>query len=368
MVGRLSLVGDLDTPVALVDVTVLEANLSRMAGRIAGTDATHRPHSKTHKTREIAERQLAHGARGLTVAKLGEAEAFIEAGFEDLLIAYPLVGRTKLERLLGLLDRAAIRFTVDSVEGARGASEVLGPAGVTVDVLIELDAGIGRTGVPSVEDVLALAERVDAMPGLRVAGVLSFAAGYVEGAERQREVGAAEGEAVARAVAKLQGAGHQATIASCGSTPTSPHAASVLGVTEVRAGNYVFHDRMQVKLGVARPEDCALTILATVVSRPRDRRYVVDAGLKTFAGEDFGWGTYGEILGRPDVQVTFANEEHGVIVLADGVPDPGYAIGERVRIIPDHACGTANMHDELVAVEGERVIETWPLISRGRLR
>jgi D-serine deaminase-like pyridoxal phosphate-dependent protein len=359
---------DLDTPVALVDVGVLEANLARMAERIAATAATHRPHSKTHKTRQVAERQRAHGARGFTVAKLGEAEAMVDAGFDDLLIAYPLVGRAKLERLLRLLDRAAVRFTIDSLEGAQGASAVLAPAGATAEVLIELDAGIGRTGVPGIEDALALAERVDGLPGLRVTGVLCFAAGYVEGADRQREAGTAEGRQVAEAAAALRAAGHAARIASCGSTPTSPYAALVEGVTEVRAGNYVFHDRMQVRLGVARPEDCALTILATVVSRPRERRYVVDAGLKALAGEDYGWGTWGQLLERPDVQVSFANEEHGVIVLPDDVADPGLHVGDHVRIVPDHACGTVNMHDELVAIDGEQVVERWPVVARGRFR
>jgi D-serine deaminase-like pyridoxal phosphate-dependent protein len=361
-------IGDLDTPVALVDVTVLEANLARMAARIGATHAAHRPHTKTHKTRQIAERQRAYGARGFTVAKLGEAEAMVEAGFDDLLVAYPLVGRAKLERLLALLERASVRFTVDSVAGAEAASAVLAANGHRAEVLVELDAGIGRTGVPRVEDALALAARVDKLTGRRVAGVLCFAPGYVEGRARQRETGEAEGRRVADAAEALRRAGHDSAIASCGSTPTSPWAAAVAGVTEVRAGNYVFHDRMQMRLGVARAEDCALTILATVVSRPRERRYVVDAGLKALAGEDYGWGSHGELLDHPGVLVSFAHEEHGVIALEEGMADPGFRVGDRVRIIPDHACGAANMHDELVAVEGERVLETWPLISRGRVR
>ncbi|MBX3028999.1 MAG: hypothetical protein KF809_02450 [Chloroflexi bacterium] len=136
----------------------------------------------------------------------------------------------------------------------------------------------------------------------------------------------------------------------------------------LRAGNYVFHDRKQVSLGVASIDDCALTILATVVSRPAPRRYVVDAGIKTLAGEDYGWGTYGVLLDRPDVVISWAAEEHGVIDLPPSVVDPGLAIGDRVRILPNHACGVANMHDELVVVEGERVLDRWPVIARGRVR
>jgi D-serine deaminase-like pyridoxal phosphate-dependent protein len=365
----MALVGDLDTPVPLVEVGRLERNLARMAGRIAATGVGHLPHTKTHKTREIAERQLAHGASGLTVAKLGEAEAMVDAGFDDLLIAYPLVGEAKMRRLAALLDRARIRFTVESADGARAASDALAAAGRTCGVLIEVEAGSGRTGVATIPDVVELAGLVDSLPALALDGVMAFGAGYVEGEDAQRRTGHAEGGVAASAAEAIAAAGlGPVPIVTAGSTPTSPYVAEVPGVTHVRAGNYVYHDLMQVHLGVATLDDCALTILATVVSHPGSRRYVVDAGLKTLAGENYGWGTYGRILEQPDVVISWAAEEHGVIDLADGVPDPGWRIGERVRIVPDHACGVSNMHDEVIAVDGETVVDTWRVISRGRVR
>jgi D-serine deaminase-like pyridoxal phosphate-dependent protein len=364
-----SLVGDLDTPVALVEIGRLERNLARMAGRIAATSARHQPHTKTHKTREIAERQLAHGADGLTVAKLGEAEALVDAGFEDLFVAYPLVGETKIRRLARLLERARIRFTVDSTDGAQAAADVLAALGQRCGVVIEVEAGSRRTGVATTEGVVELAGLVDSLPALELEGVMVFAPGYVEGAEAQREKGHAEGRVATDAADAIRAAGlGSISIVSAGSTPTSPHAAEVPGVTHVRAGNYVYHDVKQVSLGVATLDDCAFTVLATVVSHPRPRRYVLDAGLKSLAGEDYGWGTYGRILEWPDAVISWAAEEHGVIDLPDGVSDPGWRIGQKVRIVPDHACGMSNMHDEVVAVDGERVVETWRVIGRGRVR
>lgn len=361
-------IGDLDTPVPLVDVDRLERNLERMARHLATTSAGHRPHTKTHKTREVAQRQLAHGAQGLAVAKLGEAEAFVEAGFDDILIAYPLIGDTKLRRLLPLLEAANVRFTVDSAVGARAASAILGGSGRSAEVLIEVEAGARRTGVQSIEEAVELAELVASLPGLDVAGVMTFGRGYVDGAEAQAEVGHHEATVGVEAAAALRAAGHAAPIVSTGCTTTSQYAAQIEGVTEVRAGNYAFRDCKQVSMGVGTFDECALTVLSTVVSHPRERRYILDAGMKALAGEDYGWGTFGQLLEYPDVVVSWAAEEHGVIDVPGDVADPGLNVGERVRIIPNHACGTSNMHDELLAVEGERVVETWPVIGRGRVR
>ena len=358
---------DLDTPVPVVEVSRLEANIARMAARVGATAARQRPHIKTHKTAQVAGAQIRAGADGLTVAKLGEAEAFVDAGFEDLFIAYPLVGEAKLHRLAALMRRARVSSTVDSLEAARATSDVMVAAGLTADLVMEVEAGSGRTGVP-VEDVPDLGDRIGELPGVRLMGVMAFAPGYVSGTDAQREMGLREGALAVGMASVLRTAGHPITFVSAGCTPTSPWAAQVPGVTNVRAGNYVFHDRKQVAMGVATFDDCALTILATVVSRPAPRRYVLDAGIKTFAGEDYGWGTYGQLLDRPDVVVSWAAEEHGVIDLAPEVADPGLRVGDRVRVVPNHACGVPNMHDQLVAVDGERVVDTWPVIARGRVR
>jgi len=341
-----------------------------MAGRVHGVGGHLRPHTKTHKTKEIAERQLHFGAIGITVAKTGEAEALVEAGFSDILIAYPVLGRAKYERLLPLLDRARIRISLDSYEVARVASGFFGPRGLRLPVLIEIDAGFGRCGVQSSEEALVLAERVEELPGVVLEGVMSFSghAYQTDDVNKQAAIGRAEGELAVGMAQSLRKAGHTASMVSVGSTPTAVAASAVSGVTEARPGVYAFYDLMQVKLGQATLDDCALTVLATVVSHPRPERYVVDAGLKAMAGENYGWGSHGRLLEHPDLVLDWAAEEHGIILVPDGCPDPGLKIGDRVRIVPDHACGCVNMHDELVAVEGEGVVDRWRVIGRGRVR
>jgi D-serine deaminase-like pyridoxal phosphate-dependent protein len=363
------LVGDLDTPVALVDVGRLERNLAAMATRTAAAGVDHRPHAKTHKTREVAERQRVHGARGLTVAKVGEAEAMADAGFDDLFIAYPLVGEPKLARVLGLLARARIRFEVDSREAADEASAFFARHRARVDVVVSIDGGAGRSGTASVTDAIALGEHVAGLPGLRMRGVMNYgnAYGTVDPAE-QRAIGHREGALALEIAAGLRERGVEIDVITVGSTPTARHVLEVPGITELRAGVYAFLDLKQVTLHAGTLDDCALTILATVVSHARPDRYVLDAGLKALAGEDYGWATWGRPLERPDLAIIRATEEHGIIELPPGASDPRWRIGEKVRIVPNHACGAVNMHDDLVAVDGEQVVERWPVIGRGRVR
>lgn len=363
----MSAVADLDTPVPLVELPRLERNIARMAERIGATGARHRPHVKTHKTRHIAALQQAAGADGLTVAKLGEAEAFADAGFPDLFIAYPLIGEAKLRRLAMLMRRVRVSSTVDSLAGAQATSRVMLDEGMVAELVLEVEAGSGRTGVPA-DEAVELADRIGELPGVGVTGVMTFAPGYVEGIDAQRAMGQEEGALAVEVATRLRASGHDIGFVTAGCTPTSPWAAGVPGVTHVRAGNYVFHDRKQLSMGNATLDDCALTVLATVVSAPIARRYVVDAGIKTLAGEDYGWGTNGQLLEHPDVVLSWAAEEHGVIDVPDDVEDPGFRVGDRVRIIPNHACGVPNMHDELVVVDGERVVDRWPVIARGRVR
>jgi len=360
---------DLDTPVALVDVARLERNLASMAALARAAGVGHRPHAKTHKTREVAERQLAHGAVGLTVAKVGEAEAFADAGFDDLFVAYPVIGPAKLSRVVELLRRARIRFEVDSVDGAVQASDHFVAAGVRVDVVVSLDGGAGRSGTASAADAIALAERVAELPGLRFAGVMNYGNAYgTSDPDEQRAIGHREGRYALDVAAGLAARGIRSDVVTVGSTPTARHVLDVPGVTELRAGVYAFLDLKQVTLNAATLEHCALSILATVVSHARPDRYVLDAGLKALAGEDYGWATWGRPLDRPDLAITRATEEHGIIELPPGAADPGWRIGEKIRILPNHACGTVNMHDELVLVDGEHPLERWPVIGRGRFR
>jgi D-serine deaminase-like pyridoxal phosphate-dependent protein len=361
--------GDLDTPVALVDISRLESNLGAMAAVARDAGVSQRPHAKTHKTRQVAERQVAHGAVGLTVAKLGEAEALVEAGFDDLFVAYPLVGEAKLARLVALLDRARLRFEVDGLAAAEAASSFLAKRGRRVEIVVSLDGGAGRSGVASPEAAVALAERIADFPGLELVGVMNYGNAYgTSDPAEQAAIGRREGEDAVGIATAMRARGMRADVVTVGSTPTARHVVRVPGVTELRAGVYAFQDLKQVSLGPATLDDCALTVMATVVSHARPDRYVLDAGIKALAGEDYGWGTWGRAQDRPDLAITRATEEHGVIELPADAADPGWQIGDRVRIVPNHACGVANMHDELVAIDGERVVERWPVIGRGRFR
>lgn len=364
------LLGDLDTPVPLVDLPALERNLASMATIARESQVALRPHTKTHKTREIAQLQIDGGAQGLTVAKVGEAEAMVAAGFDDIFIAYPVIGAIKYSRLVPLMEKARIRFAVDSVDAVEAASRFFSARGASIEVLVEYDGGAGRSGTQSSADALAVATRVADSPGLVLRGVMSYGNAYgTTDLDVQKTIGTKEGTDAVEVAAQLRLAGLPADVVSLGSTPTSRHAAKVAGVTEIRAGVYAFNDLKQHTLGVAPLDHCALTVLATVVSHPRPDRYVLDAGIKTLAGEDYGWGTYGRIRERPDLVISVATEEHGIVVVPSESVDPRWKIGQKVRIIPNHACGCVNMHDTLVVFDGnETVVDRWTVIGRGKVQ
>jgi D-serine deaminase-like pyridoxal phosphate-dependent protein len=365
-VPRTSLEG-LSTPAVVVDLDVLERNISRMAGRAREAGVRLRPHAKTHKCPEIARWQRAAGAWGLSVAKVGEAEVFADAGFDDLFVAFPVVGEDKGRRLLALADRARLAAGVDSVEGARTLARPFREAGRSLDILLKVDVGYGRVGVLP-ERAVEVARRVADVPGVRLRGVFTHAGhGYGAGTRKGvEEIARSEGERLAAAAAAIREAGLPVEEVSVGSTPTADAAMRVEGVTECRPGNYVFHDASQVALGTCGVEDCALTIVATVVSVPAAGRAVVDAGSKTLSSDPLRPrpGGYGRLLGRSS-WIEKLSEEHGVVAVAEG---ESFRVGERVRILPNHACVVANLHDVLVGVSGDRVEALLDVAARGRVR
>ncbi len=357
---------DLPTPSVLVDLAVLTRNITRMAALCREAGVRLRPHAKTHKSVAIARQQLAAGAAGLSVAKIGEAEVFAAGGSTDLFVAYPLYGVENGRRLLALSERTRLAVGVDSVEGATTLAEVFRARGRTLDVLLKIDVGLHRVGVLP-EQALGLAQALSRIEGLRLRGVFTFA-GQVYGADSRDEVaaiGTAEGEVMAAVAASLREHGLSVEEVSVGSTPTVPFAAAVPGVTEVRPGNYVFHDASQVNLGVCATEDCALTVLATVVSVPAAERAVIDAGSKTLSRDPLAprGGGFGWIAGRRS-RVETLTEEHGVLHVAAG---ESFRVGERVRVVPNHCCVVVNLHDHLYGVRGERLECELAVDARGRV-
>lgn len=384
---------DLPTPCLLVDAPRLSGNLERMQEKADANGVALRPHAKTHKSIATARRQIARGARGITVAKVGEAETFVEAGVNDVRVAYEVVGEAKYRRLIDLMDDARLSFCVDTLDGARRASAFFGAAGREAEVLLEVDSGHRRCGVdPGSERALELAGEIASLPGLRLSGILTHAGqgyhGPREGESREDALVRASRQerdvmldfAVRLREAGMDGIEPESFEISIGSTPTMRFFENSerggFRITEIRPGNYVFNDAMQVALGAAELSDCALTILATVISRHRDssgrERLFVDAGKKILTG-DTGYGTdgHGIILYNPKVRepmphahITGLSEEHGWIEVLGGST---LAVGDSIQIIPNHACTAINTQDLFYVVEGEEVVDTLPVDARGRV-
>jgi len=358
---------DLDTPSVVVDLDVLERNVSRMAACARAAGVRLRPHAKTHKVPELGRLQLAAGAAGISLAKVGEAEVFAEAGFDDIFLAYPIVGAGKGRRLLALADRARLAIGVDGVDGASSVGEVFHAAGRRLDVLLKVDCGYHRVGVPPAEAAQA-AKRIADLPGVTLRGIFTHA-GHAYHATAPADVAAIarqEGEILAAAADLLRSEGLPVGEVSVGSTPTARVAMSVGGVTECRPGNYVYNDASQVSLGTCAIEDCAMTVIATVVSAPAPDRAVLDCGSKTLSSDVLRPrpGGHGWILGRTS-RIASLSEEHGVVRVE---PGETFRVGQRVRVLPNHACVVSNLHDRIVLVRGDRVEGEWTVAARGRVR
>jgi D-serine deaminase-like pyridoxal phosphate-dependent protein len=362
----MSSIHDLETPAPLVDIDVVERNIAGMAERARLSGVRLRPHAKTHKVLEIGRLQLRAGAAGLSLAKTGEAEVFAAAGFDDLFLAYPIVGAGKARRLLALAERVRLAVGVDSAEGARSLSEAFRAAGRRLDVRLKVDVGFHRVGVAP-EQAARVAGEIAALPGLRLTGVFTHAGhSYLrETPASVAEVGRAEGETLASVAEELRAARLPVEVVSVGSTPTARHAMAIAGVTECRPGNYVYHDASQVGLRTCAIEDCALTVLATVVSVPAPDRAVLDAGTKTLSSDPLRPqpGGYGWILGRRS-RLERLSEEHGVMAVAEG---ESFRVGDRVRVLPNHACVVSNLHERVFVVRGERLEGEWRVAARGRV-
>ncbi|MGA7304254.1 MAG: alanine racemase [Rhodothermales bacterium] len=372
---------DLPTPCVLIEQTRLESNIAGMAARAGDNQVILRPHVKTHKSIALARRQIGSGAKGITVAKPSEAAVFAHAGFSDIRIAYATATQHHFESIADLMDRSRISFCVDTMDGANAASEFFHARGMTAGILVEVDCGYGRCGVAWDDpDALDFVRVVSALPGLDLLGILTHA-GHAYGAPGEND--ASPRAAVARIAAEerdrmLTFASHLFAAGavemdrehfeiSIGSTPTMSafknESRDGLQITEIRPGNYIFNDAIQVALGVAPLRDCALTVLASVISKHRDRhgsheRLFLDAGRKILTS-DTGFGTdgFGTILHSattmnplPHARINKLSEEHGWVDVPGGST---FSVGDRVRIVPNHACVVVNTQHALHIVDGE---------------
>jgi D-serine deaminase-like pyridoxal phosphate-dependent protein len=353
---------DLATPCLVIDVERLDANIARMAASAASRDLLLRPHAKTHKSPEVARRQIAAGARGLTVATVAEAELFADAGFDDLLLAYPIYATAAIgQRLRGLLERAHVRIGVDSVESARALAAQLGhDHRKRLQVLVEVDCGQHRSGVrPDSAGELAVGV---AHTGLEVVGVFTFPGhSYAPDAGRQSAADE-EAEALNVATTSLRDQGIEPSVISGGSTP-SVDLVRAGAMTEMRPGVYVFGDAQQWELETTSPEAIALSCLATVVSHAGGN-VILDSGSKALGADRAAWATgYGRLLDYPEARITLLSEHHAVVGWPDHVPRPER--GSHLRVVPNHVCNAVNLADELFAFSAGELVERWPVAARG---
>jgi D-serine deaminase-like pyridoxal phosphate-dependent protein len=361
---------DLDTPALLIDLDVLERNLAEMQAVADASGVRLRPHTKTHKCPEIARMQLGAGAAGVTVAKLGEAEVMADAGVDDVLIAYPLVGDAKLARLRALAERAHVRVTTDSVEVAEGLGRVGRDLGRDLPVLVEVDTGLHRVGLPPGEPTVALVRELARLDGIEVVGLLTHAghAYRSRNAEELRATAEREGLDLVETAERCAAEGIALREISVGSTPTARVVAGIAGVTEIRPGTYAFNDVQQMRLGVASEATCAARVLTTVVAHPAEDRFVLDAGTKAFTsdgGDGPPFPGRGVVVGRLELVLDFMNEEHAVghRTGADDVQ-----IGDRLEVIPLHVCSAVNMFDEATGVRGGEVVRSLAIAGRGKMQ
>jgi D-serine deaminase-like pyridoxal phosphate-dependent protein len=368
-------ISDLPTPAVLVDTVKLKRNIARMQGAATAQGKRLRPHAKTHKSPEIARMQIAEGAVGICCAKLGEAEVFADAGMTDIRLPYPL-NPVNADRVFALSDRVALSFIVDDVGVAGQWSDLAKGAGRALDVLIKVDVGFHRCGIdPNANGAADAVRRVSALPGLRFRGLLSHAGhGYGAASDDEARAIAAEEARLLRSLAAASGV--PCDEISVGATPTARHSLNEDGVTELRPGNYAYFDRTQVALGAAIWGDCALTVLARVVSRPARDRVILDSGSKTLTNDGArgfsptpGYGVVLKDLASdepdPSLLVERLSEEHANVRVVSG--DSALKTGALVRVIPNHSCVVSNMVDYVWLVDGSRVLSQLPVAARGRI-
>ena len=360
---------ELPTPALTIDLDILERNLQRMADYCRRHGLGLRPHTKTHKAPEVGRMQMEHGAVGLSVAKVGEAEVMAAAGLDKILIAFPIWGDEKLRRIASLARERTLLLSLDNEATAEGLSRAASAAGATVGVLVEFDVGMRRCGVEPGPAALQLARKIEKMPGLKFRGLMAFP-GNVWGAEADREKVAKQvAELVEQTLEPFRKAGMELEIVSGGSTPSASLTHKIPGITEIRPGTYAYNDLNTYYQGVCKLEDCAARVVATVISTAVPGRAMIDAGSKTLSSDGLGSGPragHGYVVEAPDAALIKLNEEHGHLDITKSTHP--FHVGEVVTVIPNHVCTCVNMHDEVFLVRKGQVEGTWKVAARGKVR
>jgi len=344
-------IDELETPVPVVDIDRMEANIARLQLYLDEHKIANRPHIKTHKIPAIAKMQMDAGAVGITCQKVSEAEVFANAGFNDIFLPYNIIGESKLKRLMALAAWINISVTADSAFTARGLSNAALLAGLTLTVLVECDTGAGRCGVQSPQEAAELARLIGSLPNLHFGGLMTYPS------NENLDPFVQETRSLLRddnlSIERVSGGG----------TPTMWEAHTHPELTEHRAGIYVYGDRLTLRSGAVTLDTCALRIITTVVSRPTADRGILDAGSKTLSTDLHGLEGYGYICEYPEAKIYMLTEEHGHVDFSACARKP--EIGERVSVIPNHCCVVTNLFDEFIGARNDQVEETWQIAARG---
>jgi D-serine deaminase-like pyridoxal phosphate-dependent protein len=346
------------TPCAVIDMERVERNIARIQKACEAAGVANRPHIKTHKSPLLAKMQIAAGASGITCQKLGEAEVMAEAGIDDILISYNLIGDEKMARLGALQRKANMTVAADNSTVIAGLPKAAETSGRQLPVVVECDTGRKRAGVETPAEAVRLAREIAASKGLVFAGFMLY----------PTETGWAEAQRFYdEALAGVRAQSQDVKMVSTGGTPNMKNVGKLKGATEHRPGTYIYNDRMQVAAGVATWDDCALNIYSTVVSRAAPERGILDAGSKTLTSDPGGGlDGFGLILEHPEARIARFAEEHGFLDLSRSNTRPN--VGDVVRIVPNHVCVVVNMMDEVVMVRGEEILGVLPVAARGKLR
>ncbi|MGD0695585.1 MAG: alanine racemase [Terriglobia bacterium] len=360
---------ELSTPALTLDLDIVERNLDRMARLCREQGVGLRPHTKTHKTPEVARLQVERGAVGLTVAKVGEAEVMAAAGLDDILVAYPIFGSEKLDRLAALATSKNILVSLDDERTAQELSRAASAKRTEVGVLVEFDVGFRRCGLQPGPRCVELARKVEKLPGLKFRGLMTYF-GNVWGTEEERRKEAQQvAECVHRALDAFEEARVPVEIVSGGSTPSAELSRDIPGLTEIRPGTYVYNDLNTLYQGACSLEDCAARVVTTVVSTAVRGRAIVDAGSKTLSSDTLNAGPrvgYGLAVEAPDAPIIKLNEEHGHLDITKS--SHAFRVGEVLTVVPNHVCTCVNMHDEAFLLRRGEVVGCWRIAARGKIR
>ncbi|WP_235911900.1 alanine racemase [Mesorhizobium xinjiangense] len=345
----------LETPAVLIDAPIADANLRRWQDRCARAGIANRPHIKTHRSVAWALRQMELGAGGITVQTVGEGEVMADAGITDILLATNTLGEAKLARLGALAARCDLAAVADSAAVVDAVAGTARAAGSTLRVFVECDTGGARCGLSDPSEIAALASRIAGTDGLTFGGLMTYPAAGLRAQSR---------DALEKAIAAIRAAGLDVPVVTTGGSPDMWSDEGLAPVSEYRAGTYIYNDRSLLARGTAALDECAMTVLATIVSRPTADRAIIDAGSKALTSDLLGLDGYGMVLEHPQAVLYQLNEEHGLLDVSRCTTPP--RVGERVRVLPNHACVVANLVDRVMIVSEGRLLGALAVDARGR--